>query len=84
MLLIQHMSRLNVSTTKKAILSGCGITAIEYLCGLIWNKRYKVWDYRHMPYNIHGQICLPYTMLWCVLSAIVLKIECQIKKQLAE
>lgn len=49
----------------------CGagvITAVEYLTGIIANRRYQVWDYRHMPYNYRGQICLCFSLLWIPLS----------------
>lgn len=58
----------------KAVLCGAAITGIEGLCGCIWNKQYLVWDYRKMPANWHGQICLPYTAIWCGLSAAAMEI----------
>ncbi len=54
---------------RKSLLSALGITAIELTCGYIWNGGYRIWDYRHLPLNWQGQICLPYTLLWCGLSA---------------
>ena len=29
---------------------------------------FEVWDYRDMPLNILGQVCLPYSLLWCLLT----------------
>ena len=57
---------------QQALLGGLWITGIEYGVGRIFNRRYQVWDYRHTPLNIRGQICLPYTAAWCALSAAVL------------
>ena len=57
-----------------ALLGGLGITGIEYVIGRIFNRRYRVWDYRRMPMNVQGQICLPYTLAWCALSAAALGI----------
>ena len=45
-------------------LAAAVITALELGCGLLVNRRYRVWDYRSMPFNFHGQICLPFTLLW--------------------
>ena len=56
----------------KVTLCGLGITIIELLCGMIWNRQYQVWDYRKIRLNYKGQVCLPYTLLWCALSACVL------------
>lgn len=50
-------------------LAGAGvITMIELLFGLIFNRGYGVWDYRTLPGNFHGQICLPFFILWTPLS----------------
>ena len=46
-------------------LTGAGIiTMVEYTAGLLFNRSYTVWDYRRMPMNLHGQICLPFCLLW--------------------
>ena len=50
-------------------LVGAGvITCVELAVGLLANRDYRVWDYRHMPLNFHGQICLTYSLLWLPVS----------------
>ena len=50
-------------------LFGAGIiTAVELLTGLLVNRSYRVWDYRQMPLNFLGQICLPFSLLWIPVS----------------
>lgn len=71
-LLIRRISRMRLSLPVRALLCGAGITAIEYACGCVWNRQHRVWDYRRMPLNIRGQVCLPYSLLWCGLSAVLL------------
>ena len=44
------------------------ITALELLTGLLVNRSYTVWDYRSMPFQFMGQICLSYTLLWIPVS----------------
>ena len=44
------------------------ITAVELAAGLVFNRQYAVWDYRDMPCNFHGQVCLPFYFLWVPLS----------------
>lgn len=44
------------------------ITSVELLAGLLFNRDYSVWDYRTLPLNFHGQVCLPFTLLWFPLS----------------
>ena len=47
------------------------ITAEEFISGLILNIHYglAIWDYSNIPFNILGQICLPFTILWFFISA---------------
>ena len=50
-------------------LVGAGIiTAVELAAGLLANRDYNVWDYRRMPLNYHGQICMVYSLLWIPVS----------------
>ena len=50
-------------------LAGAGvITCVELAVGLLTNRDYRVWDYRHIPLNFHGQICLLYSLLWIPVS----------------
>ncbi len=62
--------------TYRCILGGLAITAIEMIFGLIFNiyLQQNVWDYSQMPLNLMGQICLLFTVLWCFLSAPMLKV----------
>jgi len=50
-------------------LVGAGIvTMVELAAGLLVNRSYRVWDYRNMPLHFHGQICLPFFLLWIPIS----------------
>lgn len=54
-------------------LTGAGvITMVELFFGLIFNRGYDVWDYRAMPGNFHGQVCLPYFALWTPISLVAM------------
>lgn len=51
------------------LVSGAAvITALELLTGLLVNRNHQVWDYRSMPFQFMGQICLSYTLLWIPVS----------------
>lgn len=52
------------------IISGTFITSMEYIVGKIFNSDYHIWDYRGMWLNIDGQVCLVYSLLWCLLSVV--------------
>ncbi len=46
------------------------ITEAEFLVGLLVNLLlgWNVWDYSKLPFNLLGQICLPYSLLWGLLG----------------
>ena len=52
----------------KQVLGAGMVTALELATGLLVNREYAVWDYRSMPFNFHGQICLNYSLLWMPLA----------------
>lgn len=54
----------------QCFICATAITIGELFVGLHWNLDYEIWDYRNVPFNFKGQICLPYYFLWYLLSAI--------------
>lgn len=54
----------------RLLASGATITLIELIFGVIFNLGFgmEVWDYSDVPFDLLGQICLPYFCLWCLLS----------------
>lgn len=54
----------------KGIIGSLIITSIELLCGCIVNLWLKldVWDYSRFHFNLLGQVCLLYSVLWGLLS----------------
>ncbi|MEG1775628.1 MAG: hypothetical protein RR367_03935 [Clostridia bacterium] len=67
-----HRSGGRRSLWQNALLGGAVITGIEFVFGLLFNRHYRIWDYRRTPYNVQGQICLSFSLAWCALSAMVL------------
>jgi uncharacterized membrane protein len=50
---------------------GSGVCTLgELVTGLIFNRDYRIWDYRALPGNFRGQICLFFSALWVPLSAL--------------
>lgn len=66
--LINEVFTWDTPLIRQMALSTVLITLVELLAGLLINCNYAIWDYRQMPLNIMGQICLPYTILWFFLS----------------
>ena len=69
-LLLGKLNRLQPrpSLLLRGITGAATITTVELLTGLLANRDYSVWDYRGMPLNFHGQVCLPFSLLWIPLS----------------
>ena len=64
-------------------LMGAGIiTLVEYAAGLLFNRNYTVWDYRAQPMNLHGQVCLPYFILWIPVAIFAMLLYEQTEKAL--
>lgn len=61
---------------QKWILGGIAITTVEFLFGVAFNivLGWNVWDYSDRPFNLMGQICLPFTLIWIGLSAAACKL----------
>lgn len=56
----------------RAVLGSAVITAVELVTGFLFNRQYRVWDYRALPGNFRGQICLPFSLLWMPLSLVAM------------
>ena len=52
----------------RAMLGSVIITTAELIAGLLFNRNYKVWDYRNKPCNVKGQICPQFSLLWMPVS----------------
>lgn len=50
------------------------MTVIEYVTGALLRKitGRRFWDYRDMPYNLDGYICLRYSIVWGMLAVVAL------------
>ena len=65
---INEIFTFEMPLVKQMAISAVIITTVEFLSGLLVNCTYSVWDYRNLTFNIFGQICLPYSILWFLLS----------------
>lgn len=67
-LLLGQLGKRTRSNLTHALGGACIITAVELITGLLANRDYSVWDYRQLPFQFMGQICLMYSLLWIPLS----------------
>ena len=68
-LLLGKIRKLPVPAGVNPLLGAAAITAVELMTGLLVNRDHHVWDYRRMPFNYRGQICLPFSLLWIPMAA---------------
>lgn len=59
-----------MSIIKQGVIGALIVTSLEFIFGLILNLYLNlgIWDYSNMPFNILGQICLPFSIAWFFLS----------------
>lgn len=51
-------------------------STIEYITGYILETSFNStwWDYSNEPYNLHGRICLSFSVIWGFVSIFILKV----------
>ena len=68
----------------KCVIGSLTVTVIEFLFGFIFNIVLKkhVWDYSDKPFNLFGQVCLLFTLLWGLLCVVAIPLADKINKKL--
>lgn len=58
------------SFVKQLLISCIFITTMELVFGFFVNIIFEldIWDYSLLSYNLLGQICLPFSIIWFLLS----------------
>lgn len=46
-------------------------TSIDFFTGIFFNPNYELWDYRDMPFNFMGQICLQNSMVYSIAATLI-------------
>ena len=70
--LINEVLSWDTPLTLQALIGSLIITFYELVFGIVLNiwLGLNIWDYSNLPYNILGQICLPFSVIWYFLSII--------------
>ena len=68
-LLYMINSRKTTTLIKSCLIGAIMITAIEFVVGIYDNiiMDWNVWDYSELPFNILGQICPLFSVLWFLI-----------------
>ncbi|MBR0404262.1 MAG: putative ABC transporter permease [Eggerthellaceae bacterium] len=54
------------------VVTAAVCTTIDFTCGMICNQNYEVWDYRAIPFNFMGQVCLQNSTVYTVAALLIL------------
>lgn len=75
--LLNESPHRHFSFLSQMFLGSLIITVYEFITGVIVNLylHLNVWDYSKMPFNIKGQVCLPFSILWFFLSPICIVVD---------
>lgn len=67
----------NMSVFKQSLIGTGIVLVIEYTAGYILNIKMglDIWDYSDMFFNINGQICLEFGLLWILLMPAAIWLE---------
>lgn len=70
LLVLADRKYLPLSIYLRSLYGGLIITAVEFVFGCIFNiiLGFEVWDYSHLPFNIMGQICPKFYIIWVLMS----------------
>lgn len=68
------------------LLGSVIVTFIEFVTGYILNIKLglHIWDYSNLRFNILGQVSLLFSMLWFLLSYIVIWLDDKIRKYISK
>lgn len=75
--LINEIYSKEIAFISQMVISAAIITGVELVAGLIVNiwLDLKVWDYSKQPFNLMGQICIAYMVIWFFLSPVAILMD---------
>lgn len=75
--LINEVYSWEISFVSQMVISSFIITAVEFIFGLVVNVwlGLNVWDYSDQPYNLMGQTCILFSIIWFFLSPLAILLD---------
>lgn len=75
--LINEVIDWNMPFLKQVLLGDIIVLIVEFIAGCILNLwlGLGIWDYSNLPFNLLGQICLPFAILWLPIVAIAIVLD---------
>ena len=74
----------DISIWKQGLYGAIIVTILEFIIGYIVNilLGWNIWDYSDVPFNFLGQICLPFTIIWFILSIVCVYLDDILREKL--
>ena len=74
----------DISIWKQGLYGAIIVTILEFIIGYIVNilLGWNIWDYSDVPFNFLGQICLPFTIIWFILSIVCVYLDDFLREKL--
>lgn len=81
---IGQIKKLPLRFSFRCVFGAVFVTVAEFFCGIVCNLwlRWQIWDYSNMPLNVLGQICLPFSALWLLISALAMPLYDLLQRQM--
>lgn len=75
--LINEILPWSMSIILQGIIGSIMITLVEFLSGCYLNLYLMlgIWDYSQLPFNILGQVCLQFSLIWIILSILAVVVD---------
>lgn len=75
--LIDEVTDEDIPIVWQAPIGSIIITVLEYYAGYILNIKLNlgIWDYSELPFNVDGQVCLLFSLMWMVLSVVAVWLD---------
>ena len=66
----------SMSLPLQSLICTIVITIAEFITGYILNVRLglNIWDYSELPFNLYGQICVQFIIIWYILCFIFIPV----------
>lgn len=74
----------DISIWEQGLYGAIIVTILEFIIGYILNilLGWNIWDYSDVPFNFLGQICLPFTIIWFILSIVCVYLDDFLREKL--
>ena len=75
--LINEVFPWDMAFWKQMIIGDIIVLIVEFTSGCILNLwlGLGIWDYSNLPFNLLGQICLPFALLWLPIIAVAIVLD---------